>query len=973
MKTSLIHRLLISLGKFPAAGGVQWVAVALRATGRAEIPRCLLRGSLLALIGAVIGFSPSAFGQDTTDMLSKALDLVHQVESPPGNPPTDAQRIDLLTQAITMAQQAPNHRLKGHRVLAIQAIRGAIAEIGAGDPNHQAATYLHTADTELGASIELAGGPNTTGATIANPPPTTNAPTAAPSASIVPNAFAEIMNAAENDDLDKVKALLQENPGLVSSKDKDGLTPLDNAAGGGHKDVAEWLLIRGADVNAKDNTGQTPLHFAAQDDSTDVAELLLAKGADIGARDINGDTPLLDAVKGGNEKMTEFLLAKGANIEAKDNSGCTPLIWAAIEGYKALAELLLAHNADVNATSSCGQTPLNSAAMNGHRDVAEVLLAHHADLHARAKDGQTPLDWAVDNGRLDMVKFLLAQGADLNAKANDGSTPLRLAELNHNYDVATYLRQHGGQEPVGVTTGTLPQTGDASTDPATLEAAARAGDLGKVKALLKGDPNSLFDTAGGQYAPLVAAAWSDHKDVVEFLLANHADINARDSLDMTALSHAATEGRKDMAEFLLANKADPNIGDNSGLTPLFQASLMGRKEMVELLLAHGANVNARGKDGTFWAGDTPLYITACNGSAEVAKVLLAHGADANARGHDGLTPLEIAVKNHHDTAEVPENDVADLLRPHSQKPSAPAADALPPGVTPEMEQAFLTKYKAALEKPDADALFSLVAVDPDMDAKAKEDLKGLVMFGFAMDASNPNRTYSFVPVTPGQEDKPSELDGKMYGDYLPAVVALKTTFAEPAHPSPDGGEAVGDSIMPLGIKDRQLMFVGAKEIPGAVPPPAVDKAANFGIEPNLRKLSDKGKWEDRDAFTSLDEFLSSLKQPAVQILDSGESTYEYYALCRIAPNLCVWAGGDKVGERNYTFYFKATDSNKQELNGSQKWIRLVDVPTDNGQAPNVQGTVFFVPDRYSGPITVEANYGDDSGKKVSFSRTIDWK
>ena len=170
------------------------------------------------------------------------------------------------------------------------------------------------------------------------------------------------------------------------------------------------------------------------------------------------------------------------------------------------------------------------------------------------------------------------------------------------------------------------------------------------------------------------------------------------------------------------------------------------------------------------------------------------------------------------------------------------------------------------------------------------------------------------------------------------------------------------------------MLPGLKEIPGAVPPPAVDKAANFGIEPNLRKLSDKAESEGENGFTSLDEFLASLKQPGVEILDSGEGKFEYYAICRIAPNLCVWAGGDKVGETNYSFYFRATDSNKQELKGSQKWIRLVDLPTDNGQAPNVQGTVFFVPDHYTGPITIDAHYSDDAGAKIpSVSRTVDWK
>jgi tetratricopeptide (TPR) repeat protein len=103
-------------------------------------------------------FAMPLFGQDTSGMLSKALDLVRQVETPVGSSPTDAQKINLLTQAMTDAKQAPNHRLQGHRVLAIQALRSAIAEISKGDPSRQAAIYLHNADQELSTSISLAGG-----------------------------------------------------------------------------------------------------------------------------------------------------------------------------------------------------------------------------------------------------------------------------------------------------------------------------------------------------------------------------------------------------------------------------------------------------------------------------------------------------------------------------------------------------------------------------------------------------------------------------------------------------------------------------------------------------------------------------------------------------------------------------------------------------------------------------------------------
>jgi ankyrin repeat protein len=301
----------------------------------------------------------------------------------------------------------------------------------------------------------------------------------------------EIHDAAQSGDLEKVKTLLKDNSDLVSSKDTNGLTPLHVAADWGHKDVAELLLAKGADVNAKVKDGETPLDMAAFDGHKDVVELLLASKAKVNIYDAaaygdlgkvkallkdnpdlifrkntEGETALLLAVQMLHKNVVELLLAKGANVNARDNHGQTPLLvvtdfgnlvwgilgtvaseeesqkvdWKKIkERRKELVELLLTNKADVNAKDNDGETPLHFAAQEYDKDVAELLLAHKAKINAKNKDGETPLLLAASDGHKDVAELLLANKADVNAKDKNGSTPLRVAARQGDKDMVELL------------------------------------------------------------------------------------------------------------------------------------------------------------------------------------------------------------------------------------------------------------------------------------------------------------------------------------------------------------------------------------------------------------------------------------------------------------------------------------------------------------------------------------------------------
>ena len=79
---------------------------------------------------------------------------------------------------------------------------------------------------------------------------------------------------------------------------------------------------------SKDEKGKTPLHYATANDHKEIAELLIAKDADVNAGDDDGWTPLHLAVDGGHTEIAELLIAEGADVNAKTNDGQTPLDWA---------------------------------------------------------------------------------------------------------------------------------------------------------------------------------------------------------------------------------------------------------------------------------------------------------------------------------------------------------------------------------------------------------------------------------------------------------------------------------------------------------------------------------------------------------------------------------------------------------------------------------------------------------------------
>jgi|GEM_PF-1041807 len=149
-------------------------------------------------------------------------------------------------------------------------------------------------------------------------------------------------NAAAKNDVERIRMLLKNKPGLIDCKTDVGTTPLHWTASGGAVDAMEMLISEGADINSRDNLGLTPLHIAR---SQSVAEILVSHGADIDAKSDYERTPLHCAVGSGNIEVAEFLISKGADINAVNKKGETALAVAKKFRKNELINILYAHGA----------------------------------------------------------------------------------------------------------------------------------------------------------------------------------------------------------------------------------------------------------------------------------------------------------------------------------------------------------------------------------------------------------------------------------------------------------------------------------------------------------------------------------------------------------------------------------------------------------------------------------------------------
>lgn len=137
----------------------------------------------------------------------------------------------------------------------------------------------------------------------------------------------DVFEAAALGDVERLTALLDEDPARARGFAPDGFTALHLAAFFAQRPAAALLLDRGADPRAvaKNAMKVEPLHSAVASTRCDVVALLLDRGADPDPRQQGGYTALHACVKRGDFEMVGLLIDHAADITVKTDEGQTAL------------------------------------------------------------------------------------------------------------------------------------------------------------------------------------------------------------------------------------------------------------------------------------------------------------------------------------------------------------------------------------------------------------------------------------------------------------------------------------------------------------------------------------------------------------------------------------------------------------------------------------------------------------------------
>jgi ankyrin repeat protein len=170
--------------------------------------------------------------------------------------------------------------------------------------------------------------------------------------------------------------------------------------------------------------------------------------------------------------------------------------------------------------------------------------------------------------------------------------------------------------------------------------ASENGDVQAVKSLLKKNIYIHTQDKDGRCA-LVAAAYKNHLEIADLLIAAGADVNMKDDTIQSAYLIATMEGcgYTELLKKILKAGADVYSTDSDNGTGLIRASDRGHVEIVKELLKTDIRVNHVNRMGWTALFEAILLGGGDERHTEIVRMLVDAGAYVNFQDKDGVTPL----------------------------------------------------------------------------------------------------------------------------------------------------------------------------------------------------------------------------------------------------------------------------------------------------------------------------------------------
>jgi len=254
--------------------------------------------------------------------------------------------------------------------------------------------------------------------------------------------IAEFCQSCAAGDLEGAQELMQTHGDhFLDYKDVSGHTALHWACLHDRREVAEWLIQSGADVEAQGPNEETPLHWAAQGGGLKCLTLLFERLRELHPEE-EEEPQITDVDPTGEYLGDEPPPRVPKYLHPADVEGLFPIHYAAQSGSTVAIHYLLCMGDDVNARDTDQHTPLHWAAHNGALDALAYLTNRsRCLLNAQDNNGCTALHWAVIKNHYEAVKHLLRSHVAINVTDFHGHTPMQIAQKNHHQNAWRILKR----------------------------------------------------------------------------------------------------------------------------------------------------------------------------------------------------------------------------------------------------------------------------------------------------------------------------------------------------------------------------------------------------------------------------------------------------------------------------------------------------------------------------------------------------